>query len=120
MQTASTCGKASRLTDKGKVWRSKLSKIIENHATDEQKANGYDLADYLINQQKQIIESNHFVDSYNCKLKTVLSDEKLFEIFETILDEQISILMIDGNLSRIETEQIANAPNNLRRIVQSL
>ncbi len=98
----------------------KVSQIIESQATAEQKANGYDLADYLINQQKEIIESNEFVDSYNSKLETVLSDEKLQSDFQTIIDEQLSILMIDGNLSRIEAETITNAPNNLRQIARSL
>lgn len=95
----------------------KVSKLIENHATDEQKASGYDPADYLIARQKEINESN---DSYNFKLETVLNDGKLSNDFQIILDEQISILEIDGNLSRIEAERAANAPNNLRRIVQSL
>ncbi len=98
----------------------KTSRLIENFATSEQKANGYDLADYLINQQKEIIESNHYIDSYNSKLATVLNDEQLQSDFQTILDEQLSILEIDGNLSRIEAETITNAPNNLRRIIQTL
>ncbi len=54
----------------------KVSSLIENHATDEQKESGYDLADYLIEQQKEINQTNDFVDRYNAKLKVVLNDEK--------------------------------------------
>ena len=34
----------------------KVSSLIEHNATEEQKENGYDLADYLISQQRQINE----------------------------------------------------------------
>jgi hypothetical protein len=98
----------------------KVSKIIESQATAEQKTGGYDLADYLINQQHELNELNELSNSYNAKLETVLSDEKLQSDFQIIIDEQLSILMIDGNLSRMEAETITNAPNNLRRIIQTL
>ncbi len=94
--------------------------MIENHATDEQKEGGYDLADYLISQQNEINAHNEFIDSYIAKAGTILNDESLFTNFETILNERISIIEFDGNLSRIEAEAIANAPENIRRIVLGL
>ncbi len=98
----------------------KVSSLIENHATDEQKEGGFDLADYLISQQIEINQFNNFADRYNAKLETVLDDKSLMRDFETVLDERISINEIDGNLSRIEAETIAIAPENIRRIVLKL
>jgi hypothetical protein len=98
----------------------KVSRLIENHATDEQKANGYDLADYLINQQIEINQFNNFVDSYNAKLETVLNDESLLTDFETILDEQKSILIINGGLSEGEAERKCRHPENIRAVVLSV
>ncbi len=97
----------------------KVSNLIENHATDEQKANGYDLADYLINQQTEINELNEFTDSYNAKLEMVLNDKSLLTDFETILDEQKAIAIYNG-LTELETERICAQPENLRSVVMSL
>jgi hypothetical protein len=98
----------------------KVSNLIENHATDEQKANGYDLADYLINEQTEINQFNNFVDRYNSKLETVLNDERLKRDFETILNEQKSILIINGGLSEGEAERICRQPENLRSVAWSV
>lgn len=98
----------------------KVSSLVENHATIEQKANGYDLADYLINQQIEINRANEYIDSYNAKLDNVLSNENLFNDFQTIVEERISIFEIDGNLSRIEAEKVATMPENIRQIVTGL
>jgi len=95
----------------------KTSNLIENHATLEQKTSGYDLADYLINQQSEINQTNDFVNQYNAKLETVLHDESLLSDFETILEEQKSILIIDGQLSEDEAERICTQPENLRSVV---
>lgn len=97
-----------------------ISSLIDNHATGEQKANGYDLADYLIEEQTEINRLNHFADCYNTKLISVMNDESLFRQFETILDEQKAIRVIDGDLSDTEAEaQISNS-ENFRNIVLSL
>jgi hypothetical protein len=98
----------------------KVSSLIENFASSEQKQNQYDLADYLIEQQIEINQFNNFVDRYNAKLETVLSDEKLKRDFEIILDEQKSILVIDGGLSEGEAERICRQPENLRSIAWSV
>jgi transcription elongation factor Elf1 len=42
----------------------KISSLIENNATDEQKFEGYDLADYLIQQQqREVNKYNQYVDA---------------------------------------------------------
>jgi transcription elongation factor Elf1 len=97
----------------------KVSSLIENHATAEQKANGYDLADYLISQQAEINQYNSFVDSYNVKLETVLSDESLKRDFETILDEQKAIAVYNG-LSELEAERICTQLENIRSVALSV
>jgi hypothetical protein len=94
----------------------KVSNLIETHATDEQRANGYDLADYLINQQAEINERNEFIDRYNSKLETVLNDDSLQCDFETILDEQKAIAIYNGSTEQ-EAERICTQPENLRRII---
>jgi hypothetical protein len=97
----------------------KVSRLIENRAAAEQKANGYDLADFLISQQAEINQFNNFVDSYNAKLETVLSDESLKRDFETILDEQKAVAIYNGE-SETEAERICRQPENLRSIALSV
>ena len=98
----------------------KVSSLIENHATDEQKANGYDLADYLINQQTEINKTNDYVDRYNAKLEIVLNDEKLKQNFETILNEQKVTALNDGKLSEEEAELRITDAENIRKVILSL
>jgi hypothetical protein len=98
----------------------KISTLIEDHATEEQRQNGFDLADYLIEQQREINQSNDFVEHYNAKLKTVLKDEKLIRDFETILDEQKAVAVINGEISEAECEALCTKPSNVRRVVLSL
>ncbi len=94
----------------------KVSNLIENHAAAEQKANGYDLADYLIEQQKEINQTNDFIDVFNTKLETVFNDESLLADFKTILDEQLAIAIYNG-LSDAEADAIVTRPENLQRII---
>ena len=98
----------------------KVSRLIENFATDEQKRNQYDLADYLINQQTEINEVNEFIDRYNFAVDKTQACAALPRKLRTILEERISIIEIDGNLSRIEAERAATAPESMRRIIPSL
>jgi hypothetical protein len=94
----------------------KVSALIENQATDEQKRNQYDLADYFIEQQREINRINRFIDSYNSKYES--TDEANYADFETILDERISIIEFDSNLSRREAEKVvAGAPDYLERVI---
>ncbi len=98
----------------------KASRLIENFATDQQKRNQYDLADYLINQQTEINEINEFIDSYNFAVDKTQACAVLPHELKTILEETISIIEINGNLSRIEAETIAYTPDYLRSVVMSI
>jgi hypothetical protein len=102
----------------------KVSTLIENYTSDEQKADGYDLADYLIERQierLQIerIQTNNFIDKYNAQLETVLNDKSLFADFNSILDEQKAILVYNG-LSEIEAETQITKVENFRNIVLTI
>ncbi len=94
----------------------KASRLIENFATEQQKRNQYDLADFLIEQQNEINEFNEVTDAYNSKLGIVLNDETLKRDFEMILDEQKAIAIYNG-LSGAEADAIVTRPENLRRII---
>ncbi len=87
-----------------------VSDLIETFATGEQKAGGYDLANYLIEQQTEINKTN-------AKIEMVLNDESLFADFETILAEQKAIILYDGEQSEIEADAIVTRPENLRRTI---
>ncbi|HLM60905.1 MAG TPA: hypothetical protein VK308_08885, partial [Pyrinomonadaceae bacterium] len=97
----------------------KVSSLIENNATDEQRANGYDLADYLINEQSERNKINKNHDAYNAKLEMVLNDESLFAGFNLFLEEQKAIAMYNGS-TESEAERICTRPENIRRVVLSL
>ncbi len=93
--------------------------MVENHATIEQKAEGFDLADFLIQEQQEVNQFNNFVDRYNSKLEIILSDESLKRDFEIILDEQKSIAIYNGS-SEVEAERICRQPENLRSVAWSV
>jgi transcription elongation factor Elf1 len=98
----------------------KTSRLIESFATDQQKRNQYDLADYLIEQQTEINEINEFIDRYNFAVDKTQACTTLPRELKTILEETISIIEINGNLSRTEAERVATAPESMRRIIPSL
>ena len=82
----------------------KVSKLIETAGSVEEKRNGYDLADYLINQQRQINENNFSSDFYNAKLDAVLSTPHLFEYFNDCYNERLFLMDVDELLeSEIRT-----------------
>jgi hypothetical protein len=62
----------------------KISSLIETRATIEQKAEGYDLADYLIQQQREINAYNQSVDAYN--LREYEPDEQ--DILDALLERE--------------------------------
>jgi hypothetical protein len=97
----------------------KVSNLIESHATDEQKANGYDLADYLINEQTETLAYNERADIYNYKLEKVLNDETLFAVFNSILDEQKAIAIYNGS-SEEEAERLCTQADYVRFAVRSV
>jgi Domain of unknown function (DUF6371) len=73
----------------------KVSKLIESSGTAEEKRDGYDLADYLINQQRQINEHNSNADDYNQRLNKVLSDQSLNDYFNDCYTERLALMEID-------------------------
>ncbi len=97
-----------------------VSNLIENSTTNEQKSNGYDLADYLINQQTEINQTNNYIDRYNAKLEMVLNDKSLLKDFETILNEQKAIAIICGGLSEEEAERFFTKSENVQNIILSI
>ncbi len=54
-----------------------VSDLIEHNATDEDRAAQVDLADYLINKQREINQHNFYVDKYNAAVDRILQDERL-------------------------------------------
>ena len=99
----------------------KLSALIEKHATDAEKANQFDLADYLIDEQITKLEQHEiFAESYNSALDKVLCDEELTNQFNSILSEQKSVLVVDGNLSEDDAENRVCGFENLRQVVSSV
>jgi len=97
----------------------KVSNLIEAHATNEQRTNGYDLADYLIRQQGEILAENERADIYNYKLEKVLNDKTLFAVFNSILDEQKAIAVYNGS-SEVEAEKLCTQADYLRFAVWSV
>ncbi len=95
----------------------RISSLIETHGTDSEKENGFDLADYLIQEQTNINQYNSFVDEYNAKINLILSDENSIRNFQTIFEERKSIMMINGELSEDEAEKLMLQTDNLRQIV---
>lgn len=98
----------------------KVSNLIELRGTNAEKTEGFDLADYLINEQKSINQYNSFVDSYNAKLESILADEKLNNQLYSILDEQKSILITGDKFSETEAEKQVMKFDNLRQIVMRI
>jgi shikimate kinase len=97
----------------------KVSALIENFATSEQKQNQYDLADYLIEQQKEINELNEVYDAYNSKVELILNDESLFNGFKLFLEEQKAIAIYNG-ATEPEAERICTRSENVRSVVMSI
>jgi hypothetical protein len=97
----------------------KASRLVEDFATDEQRDGGYDLADYLINQQSEINELNEVYDAYNSRVDLVLNDETLFNEFNLILDEQKAISIYNGE-SESEAERICTRSENVRAVALSV
>lgn len=65
-----------------------VSTLIETRATAAQKAEGFDLADYLIDEQRRINDHNNFTDRYNNALESVLNNESMFAAVNRIIDAQ--------------------------------
>jgi hypothetical protein len=97
-----------------------VSTLLEDSLTEEQKKGGYDLADFLIAEQREINDYNVYADRYNAAVDSVVNDTGLLAEFNVILDEKKSILMIDGGYSEKEAEAIISDFETLRQVVWSV
>lgn len=97
-----------------------VSELIERTATETEKQNDFDLADYLINEQRGINLHNEFADLYNAALSEVSSNDELKNEFDVIIAEQKAIAEIDGNLSEVEAERLVCDASNIRRVILNL
>jgi len=68
-----------------------VSRIIEETATEEERKNGFDLADYLIKGELRAQKWNEYANSYNAKVEKILADENLFASFNEMLEERMAI-----------------------------
>ncbi|MBK7706477.1 MAG: hypothetical protein IPJ30_12035 [Acidobacteria bacterium] len=98
-------------------FRIQVSDLIERNATSEEKANGFDLADYLIRELQKRNEYNAYVDHYNAALEIVLADRTMIDAVNAILDEQIAVMTFDGCIAEDNAEQLVCVAENLRRVV---
>jgi hypothetical protein len=96
-----------------------VSDLLEKSASLEEKQNGFDLADFLIEEAGKINGHNSFVDFYNERLEKVLRDENLLTEVETIVNERAAILICDG-LKETEAYEVTLEAESLRRIVLNL
>ncbi len=72
----------------------RVSSLIERATTDEEKENGFDLADYLHREQTKINEANRAIDLYNAKVDRITSDPNSLNRFAEICAEREAILEI--------------------------
>jgi hypothetical protein len=94
--------------------RVECSDLIERSATTEEKANGFDLADYLIPAAwKKMHEINAAIDR-------VLNDELLFAEFEKNVVERLGKLNDPNALRRIALEIDAKERSKRKSVAQSL
>lgn len=105
-----------------------VSSLIETLATSEQKANGYDLADYLIDEQRAINEHNSFVDKYNAALDRVLNDDSLMHEVNRRINSQSESISIQSDrvrsivldvVSFVATQPANRAVSNRRTLHRS-
>ena len=98
----------------------KVSTLIEQNASDAEKEEGNDLADYLIEEQRR---KNRLKDKdYLLGLlpDEILADENLFSDFEMIFEERVAILEYVEGLSGAEAEKAAIQYPSLERIINTV
>jgi hypothetical protein len=87
-----------------------VSDLIEESAKTDEKYEGLDIADYLLQAAKQEI------NVINNAIDNVLNNKDLFAEFVTIVEERYVIAAIDGNLSEEKAFEIATEPDYLRNL----
>jgi Domain of unknown function (DUF6371) len=98
------------------VPRLQVSNYLEKLLTEEQKKNGDDIADFLIEKRiKEVVERELYIE----KLDAIKADDVLWQKLNQIIDERIAIMMSDGKLSDEEAEKTILLNENIQPIVLS-
>jgi Domain of unknown function (DUF6371) len=98
------------------VPRLQVSNYLEKLLTEEQKQNGDDIADFLIEKRiKEVLERELYIE----KLDAIKADDVLWQKLNQIIDERIAIMMSDGKLSDEEAEKTILLNENIQPIVLS-
>ena len=92
----------------------KVSDYLEKLLSDEQKKEGYDIADFLIEQRRKEVWSREL---YNRKVDLINAEESLRTEFEMNLEERKAIMIIEGGLSENEAEAALFSPQNIQSLV---
>lgn len=79
-----------------------VSDLIEKHATDAEKAKGYDLADYLVREQGR------------------RNDPANREAFRELIEERLAIMIIDGGLSGDQAEAVLETSRYYHDAIRSI
>jgi hypothetical protein len=98
----------------------KVSSLIETIATDTDKTNGSDLADYLVEQQRQKIKPKTKTYTPEQLLDKIFNDEKLCAEFEILFEERMAINEIMFEVTADEAERFATEPESLQRLIESV
>lgn len=108
-------------SEKAKTLRSIVSSLqvsdyLERILNEEQKKNGYDIADFLIEKRiKEVIDRELYIK----KIDAIKADDVLWQKLNEIIDERIAIMMSDGKLSDEEAEKTILLNENIQPIVLS-
>jgi hypothetical protein len=91
-------------------FRVSVSDLIERRASDEEKENGFDLADYLIPAGWRDVEET------NAAIDRVKREPHLWREFKARIKERLAIIEFDGNLSRREAFAVVTESDALRTL----
>ncbi len=93
-----------------------VSDYLERILNEEQKKNGYDIADFLIEKRiQQVIERDYLIE----KMDAIKADETLYNRFVEIIEERKAVMMFDGKLSEVEAEKNVTLPESVEQIILS-
>ncbi|HEX8396397.1 MAG TPA: DUF6371 domain-containing protein [Pyrinomonadaceae bacterium] len=92
----------------------RVSDLIQRRASNEEKQNGLDIADYLLQAARREI------NTINGAIDKVLENKELLSTFETICEERLAIAEIDGNLSPEKAFEVATTTDYLRQLAVNL
>ena len=91
-------------------FRVKISHLIENLATDAEKSDQVDLADYLVALQSGINKANN-------KIAAIKGDQNLLQAVDTICEERKAIMLFDGGVTEDDAEAYLSSPRFIMETV---